>query len=202
VATQGVESTLTTNEDTAITIFQSASNTTVNYTTGSIKTGVSLKVLAQHVGESFVTMKINPEVRGISGLSASRGGTLQPIQTLRSANTTVTMGDGETLVIGGLYTNSHLTEKAKTPLLSEIPLLGALFTRTRETKAKTELVILLTPHIVRKTADLKIITPPGELERLESTEPDGYCPAGPHLPPLTGAPLPWRGGGKKPAEPK
>ena len=73
-------------------------------------------------------------------------------------------------MIGGLFTNQSVKEKAKTPLFSDLPLVGELFTRTRETKQKTELVFILTPHIVRKTGDLKIITPPGELQRLEKTE--------------------------------
>jgi type II secretory pathway component GspD/PulD (secretin) len=159
-----------------------ANNNNVSYNTFDVKTGVTLKVTADHVGESFVTLKVEPLVDGVAGLAASRGGTLQPITTKRSARTTVTMGDGECLVIGGLYSNAHITEKAKTPLISEIPLLGQLFTRTRETKAKTELVFLLTPRIVRKTADLRVITPPAELERLESEESGVDVPAGPHLP--------------------
>ena len=71
------------------------------------------------------------------------------------------MADGETLVIGGLYTHSTVESKAKTPLLSDIPLLGCLFTRSQEAKAKTELVFMLKPTIVRKgAAGLKIVTPP------------------------------------------
>ena len=92
----------------------------------------------------------------------------RPIMTTRKVQTTVTMADGETLVIGGLYTHSTVNSKAKTPLLSDIPLLGSLFTRSQEAKAKTELVFMLKPTIVRKgAAGLKIVTPPAELERLE-----------------------------------
>jgi hypothetical protein len=150
-----------------------------------------------------VRLQIAAQVKGVAGLAAIRGGTLQPIETMRQASTIVTMGDGETLVIGGLYTNSCVTEKAKTPLLSEIPLLGHLFTRTRETQAKTELVFLLTPRIVRKTGDLRIITPPAELERLEAEPEDGkpcprpFVPTNPHdgPPPVRSTPIsPWRPG--------
>ncbi len=64
------------------------------------------------------------------------------------------------------------------PLLSQIPLLGKLFERTRDQDVKTELVFFVTPHILRKRTDYKVIVPPGEKERLESP---GACE--PPLPP-------------------
>jgi type II secretory pathway component GspD/PulD (secretin) len=194
IATQNIEAQLVTTEQVPITRFERADNNNQSYVAANVETGVSLKVLPSHIGDSFVTMKVMPEVRGVAGLAATRGGTLAPITTTRKADTTVTMGDGETLVIGGLYTNSHISEKAKTPILSDIPVLGTLFTRNRDTKAKTELVILITPRIVRKTAELRVITPPSELERLEQQRED-VCPPRPCGPlgipnPLAPKPLP------------
>ena len=53
-----------------------------------------------------------------------------------------------------------------------LPGIGKLFTRTKDQKVKTELVFFITPHILRKNSDYKIITPPGEAERLrEAGEP-------------------------------
>ncbi len=171
IATQGVEAIVTTTESTPVIALNSATRTGENFGLAPVKTGVELKVTPQHIGESFVTLKISPKVDGVAGLASARtGGTFAPITTTRRASTTLTLGDGETLVIGGLYTNFSTTEKAKTPFLSELPLLGELFTRTKETKRKTELIFILTPHIVRKTKDLKIITPPAELDRLEKAE--------------------------------
>ena len=149
---------------------------------------MTLLLTPVHIGESFVTLKVNPTVNGLAGLAVSQaGGTFAPIQTTRSASTTVTLGDGETLVIGGLYTNTQSMERARTPFLSDVPILGELFTRTAETKAKTELIFILTPHIVRKTKDLKIITPPAELERLEKAEEKkSDCAKPAHIPPPPG----------------
>ncbi len=180
IATQGVKATVTTVEDTPIVSLNFADRNNEQFRQSSVKTGVTLEVTPNHIGEAFVTLQIKPEVRGAAALAATRpGGTFAPIQTLRSAQTEVTLGDGETLVIGGLYTNQSTTEKAKTPLFSDIPLLGDLFTRTKETKQKTELIFILTPHIVRKTTDLKIVVPPKELERLEEAaggkEKGGDC---------------------------
>jgi general secretion pathway protein D len=204
IATQGLPAELVTSESVP-TLVLDTSNSAINaqglvqgsnqnYKVAPAETGVTLRVTPSHVGDSFVTLKVNPEVKGISGLAATQGGTLAPITTVRRADTTVTMGDGETLVIGGLYTNSHITEKAKTPLLSDIPVVGCLFTRTRETKAKTELVILITPRIVRKTAELRVITPPAELERLEQTRQatELVAPCGPPCLPNPFAPKPVR----------
>ncbi len=174
IATQGKKATVSTEEATPIVSLISADRNNEQFRSATVKTGVTLEVTPMHIGDQFVTMQILPKVFGAAGLAASRtGGTFAPIQTTRSANTQVTLGDGETLVIGGLYTNQSTTEKAKTPFFSDLPLLGDLFTRTKETKQKTELIFILTPHIVRKTTDLKIIVPPKELERLETADEKG-----------------------------
>ncbi|MHC5012672.1 MAG: type II secretion system protein GspD, partial [Planctomycetota bacterium] len=191
ICTQGIPAEVNTKETRQIFSFQNADRNNTRYQGSLLDSGVTLKVNATHVGESFVTLEIEPEVRGLDRTVLLTPQTLQPAQTTRRAKTTVTMGDGETLVIGGLYTNTILTDRAKTPLLSDIPLLGALFTRSQSTKAKTELLFILTPTIVRKTADLRIITPPAELERLEeaargeSTGQDAGCGV-----PLCPAPAP------------
>ena len=171
IATQGIEASVTTEEVIPVARFDNADVNNTRFRYDNVKSGVTLKVTPNHVGEGFVTLKVAPSVRGIQGLASSRvAGLFSPITTSRTASTTVTLADGETLVIGGLYTNQSVKEKAKTPLFSDLPLVGELFTRTRETKQKTELVFILTPHIVRKTGDLKIVTPPSELERLERSE--------------------------------
>jgi len=173
IATQGVKASVTTEETTPIVSLNFADRNNEQFRAQIIKTGVSLEVTPSHIGDQYVTLQILPQVRGAGALASTRpGGTFAPIQTVRSANTKVTLGDGETLVIGGLYTNQSTTEKAKTPFFSDLPLLGDLFTRTKETKQKTELIFILTPHIVRKTSDLKIIVPPKELERLEAAGDD------------------------------
>jgi Flp pilus assembly secretin CpaC len=111
-------------------------------------------------------------VKGLAGSGTRAGGTAAQITTTRSAKTVVTMADGETLVIGGLYTNRLVKEESRTPLLSDIPLIGTMFTRQNESKQKTELIFILTPHIIRKNADARVILPPAELERLEQKSTD------------------------------
>ena len=59
------------------------------------------------------------------------------------------MRDGETFVIGGLTQENNLTTKSKVPLFGDIPLVGNLFKLEKSTRSKTELYIVITPHIVR-----------------------------------------------------
>lgn len=192
IATQGIQAEVMTTEHRPVVGLSSASIGGANFANFPAKSGVSLTVKPTHIGEQYVTIEIAPQVDGLAGLATNTpGGQFTPITTMRRAKTTVTLGDGETLVIGGLYTSGSTVEKARTPLLSDLPLLGELFTRTRETKSKTELIFILTPHIVRKTQDLKIVLPPAELERLEKagTEETDECdcpPRPPQLPPPPG----------------
>ena len=62
------------------------------------------------------------------------------------------MRDGETFVIGGLTQESNITTNAKVPLLGDVPLLGQAFRNDKTTKSRTELYIVVTPHIVRHAA--------------------------------------------------
>lgn len=190
IATQGIQAEVQTSETTPIARFDNASGnaTTVTnqtYRFDRVDSGVTLTVKPTHIGEGFVTLELNPVVKGIQGQSATRiNETFVPITTSRSAKTTVTLADGETLVIGGLYTSASTKQVAKTPIISDLPLVGELFTRTRETKQKTELVFILTPRIMRKQGEFKIVVPESEIKRLEGLgegEGEGKCktPVGP-----------------------
>jgi type II secretory pathway component GspD/PulD (secretin) len=186
LCTQGIEAKVATTEQFEVNRFTGANRSTVvngagvvqgvtdneTYQVGAANTGVSLTVKALHIGDQFVTLDLNPLVNGLAGLGTRLGGTTNPIVTTRSAKTTVTLADGETLVIAGLYTNRVVHEEARTPLLSDLPLLGSIFTRQHESKQKSELMILVTPRIVRKNTDARVIVPPAELERLERKPTD------------------------------
>lgn len=73
----------------------------------------------------------------------------------REAKTTLTIPDGETFVIGGLVRNRRSRAETKVPLLGDIPLLGALFRTSTDTNDKSNLVLLITPHILRDESDMK-----------------------------------------------
>jgi type II secretory pathway component GspD/PulD (secretin) len=174
VATERIKASVQTGQKTPVigltSAVQFAGQTTgqLTLTTSYVETKIGLDVIATHIGESFVTMDVHPTVSGVTGFSVGEGGTSAPIISDRTAHTTVTMADGDTLIIGGLYTNSTVSDKAKLPFLGDLPGIGKLFSRTKDQKVKTELVFFITPHILRKKTDFKVITPPGEAERLRN----------------------------------
>jgi hypothetical protein len=183
VCTQGIPAQVTTTEIFNVNQLERADRGNEFYKTNPAKTGVELVVTAKHVGAEYVTIELWPKVDGLAGFASRIGGTLSPIQTHREAKTTVTLRDDETLVLGGLYTNRTVREEAKTPLLSDVPVIGTMFTRQRESKQKSELVFLLKPTIIRKATNPRIIAPPAELKRLErGGDLDDPPPCGPCKP--------------------
>lgn len=111
--------------------------------------GVRLSVTPFVLSKDNIVLKIAPEV---SELDYNNGVQLQgyvvPGLRRRSAETTVELGSGQSFVIAGLtYSNSTIS-KAKTPLLGDIPVLGAFFKRQQSQKERQELIIVATPRLV------------------------------------------------------
>ena len=77
--------------------------------------------------------------------------------TKRQANTTVVVQDQQTIVIGGLMRDEYTTSREKIPVLGDLPLLGALFRHTNTVKRKANLLLILTPHVIRDQSDLRRI---------------------------------------------
>lgn len=82
-------------------------------------------------------------------------GTLSYLE--RTATTTLTVKDGETIVIGGLVRSRVTRSETKVPVLGDVPLLGALFRSRADRMEKSNLILILTPHIIRDSADLRRI---------------------------------------------
>ena len=122
-------------------------------------TGVMLKVKPTINTEGLLTLEISQEVSdtGSSGVSDS------PIILTRKISTSVVVGHGQTLALGGLMKTSNTVAETKVPILGDIPLIGNLFKFTNNTKDKTELLVLVTPTIVTSTNDAAKIT--GEIKR-------------------------------------
>ncbi len=94
-----------------------------------------------------VRMKIKATKNSPSTLSVKG----VPAVDTRETTTEVVVGDGKTIVIGGIYETTQTTAVSKVPLLSRIPLLGLLFKRSTKIEKKTELLIFLTPGVLKKT---------------------------------------------------
>lgn len=121
--------------------------------------GVILTVTPIVNPDGYVSMVIRPEISSIGTSSvAVASGVNLPIFTQRSAETTVTVKDGETIVIGGLITSRENDSENKVPLAGDVPVLGNLFRSTVRRSTKTELLIVLTPHVVRTPEDARTLS--------------------------------------------
>lgn len=135
--------------------------------------GVRLLVSAALVGDNAIQMTVTPEVSELNyGAAIQISGFVIPSLTVRRATSTLQMADGETLVIGGLYSNTVSRQVERIPLLSQIPVLGEFFKSTTTRKEENELLILIQPEIVKPdTADAHPPAP-GSLENLPIARPD------------------------------
>ncbi len=134
-----------------------ASQTTVTGDGGTVTTaesinfvdvGIKLYVTPTVNRDNFVTMKIKPEVSSTGTPYVTAKGESIPIVSTSEAETSVIVKDGVTIIIGGLTKHKIDKEKSQIPALGSIPVLGNLFKRTSNIAEKTELVILITPHIL------------------------------------------------------
>jgi general secretion pathway protein D len=130
-------------------------------------TGISLTLTPELIGRDAVRMKINQEFSAVSSFLAGQGGVLNPVINQRSADTTVVIRDGATLVVGGLQSSRVTDSRTGIPLLMDIPLLGAIFSKTQKSEVKTELYFFVTPEIVRGSYSDGLLRPPSEEDRLE-----------------------------------
>ena len=117
--------------------------------------GINLKIKPQISEGDYIRMDINQE---ISAVKNDKGQAIDLVTTKRSAKTSIVVKDKETVVIGGLIQDSEDINVSKVPFLGDIPGLGWLFKTTTKTRKKTNLMILLTPSIVRDAADLAAVS--------------------------------------------
>lgn len=131
----------------------SATQSTIGTTTSVERKdiGINLKIKPQISEGDYIRLEINQE---ISAVKNDKGQAIDLITTKRSAKTSIVIKDKETVVIGGLIQDTEDENVQKVPFLGDIPGLGWLFKTKSKTRKKTNLMILLTPRIVRDAADL------------------------------------------------
>jgi type II secretion system protein D len=128
--------------------------------------GIILNVTPSINPDGFVRMEVKPEISELSDRTTRISEDFEsPIITRRSAETTVTVKDGQTIVIGGLISDRYEKRQRMVPFLGEIPLFGALFRNDTESSIKTELLIVLTPYVIASPAEVDLLTD-SEVERL------------------------------------
>ena len=116
--------------------------------------GVSLSFTPTLLDRNRISMKVRPEVSQISSQGAVViDGVAVVSLTTRRTETTVELGDGESLAIGGLLQRNDQNDVSRVPGLGDIPILGALFRSENYRRNETELIIVVTPYIVKPTAE-------------------------------------------------
>ncbi len=134
-------------------------------------TGVILNVTPRVNEGGLVIMEIEQEVSQVD--QDASAGPLAPTISTRIINTTAAVQSGQTVVLGGLIQDNKLNSKVGIPGLSKIPWVGALFRYTTDTVNRSELLVLVTPRVVRDAREAREITDEmrrrmEELERLEA----------------------------------
>jgi general secretion pathway protein D len=121
------------------------------------ETGIQLLVIPRISASGTVTMDLAQEVSA-PGPSENIAGSSQATFTKTSVSTTLAVKDGETVAIAGLIRGAENQNRSGIPVISNLPLIGALFGQTSRSSHRTELLIMITPHVVRTPDKLKEMT--------------------------------------------
>ena len=112
--------------------------------------GVSLAFTPIVLADGRISMRVRPEVSELSAEGSIRlNGFDVPALTTRRAETTVELGSGQSFMLAGLLRNTNTNNIDKAPFLGDLPILGALFRSTSFRRQESELVIIVTPYLVR-----------------------------------------------------
>jgi pilus assembly protein CpaC len=126
--------------------------------------GVSLDFTPTIIATNRIAMHVRPEVSTVAQMGDVKVGNVSmPSFTVRRADTTVEVASGETFAIAGLFQRQMTQEIDKLPMIGDVPVLGALFSSEQFRRNETELVILITPYLVKPSQSRRLATP---LDRL------------------------------------
>ena len=113
--------------------------------------GIKLRLTPRIIPDGKVQMELNPTIEAV--IDPGPVGSFTPTIARREVSTTVTVGDGQTIVIAGLTKEDQTTVVKKVPLLGDIPLLGWLFRHTSDVTEQSDLLIFVTPHVATDADD-------------------------------------------------
>ncbi|AIE87574.1 general secretion pathway protein D [Fimbriimonas ginsengisoli Gsoil 348] len=128
--------------------------------------GIVLTVTPRITSNGYVTMEVSQTANDLQGFTTFNA----PIVNKRTADTTVSVKDGETIILGGIIRSTVTSSVKKVPLLGDIPLLGNLFKSRSKEDQKTELLVFLTPRIVRDPAEARRLREEGMKDMSPDTQ--------------------------------
>lgn len=122
--------------------------------------GVSLSFTPTVLADGRISLRVRPEVSQLTDAGSVRlNGYVIPGLTTRRVETTVELGSGQTFMIGGLMSNGQNTSTDKAPFLGDLPVLGALFRSNSFKRNETELMVIVTPYLVRPVSASQVVLP-------------------------------------------
>ncbi|MCE4059938.1 type II and III secretion system protein family protein [Pandoraea sputorum] len=125
--------------------------------------GVGLTVTPTILSPNRIALKVAPEASDLDYTNAVVIASTQiPAITTRRADTTVELGDGESFIIGGLISRTTTAAVDKVPLLGDLPLIGSFFRNLKYNSIEKELVIIVTPHLVKPVSRDVTLPLPGD----------------------------------------
>ena len=142
-----LQQTTTLQQPGATTAFNQTQET---FSVSTITIGTILAVTPQIDGDRMITLDVLPAITRLQAIVTSPDGRqTAPVTEVKQASTIVRLRDGETAIIGGLISEETAETERRIPLLGKLPLIGAAFRSKANLRARTELVIFLTPRLVR-----------------------------------------------------
>lgn len=132
--------------------------------------GIQMEVTPTVHMDNEVSIKLNLEVSSLGEKMLYKDYGDYPIFVTKNISTIIRLKDGETAIFGGLISNEERNKKVTLPFIGEIPLIGNLFAQHEKTPKKSEIVMMITPHIINIYNDEKNLDDVGtKLERTEKT---------------------------------
>lgn len=141
-------------------------------------TGVILKVTPRVNEGGLVLLDIAQEVSDVNTRATSTSPVKSPVISTRRVSTSIAVQDNQVIALGGLFRDSRSFGKNGLPILSRIPVLGALFGTHENAQGRTELIVLLKPHVLRTADDARAVTEElrSKLRTLEPFRTEGRIP--------------------------
>ncbi len=120
--------------------------------------GITLRITPQISESEFIKLNIYQEISALAQVAGLDPNLVGPTISKRSAKSSIVAKNGQTVVIGGLIKDDRIINETKVPILGDIPIIKWLFSYQSQTTSKTNLLIFLTPHIIKEQKDIEEIS--------------------------------------------
>jgi type II secretory pathway component GspD/PulD (secretin) len=144
----------------SVTVTQGAFGSTPTFTTNIGEAGIVLNILPKIGANNTVSLRVRPIISTVARTQTDASGNLITLLSKREALAqNVQLKDGETFVLGGLIHDTNTEAVTKNPMLANLPILGALARNSVKNKHRSELMVLITPHILKDDSDIAGLVP-------------------------------------------